>query len=88
MRLLTADFPEKNTYVFNSNIESYIPIHSKQLWFEDNEIEMSILFFHLLFRSRQCEISYFNMAAADRKHENDLTCDLCDDFFAFQVQVI
>lgn len=27
------------------------------------------------------------MAAADRKHENDLTCDLCDDFFAFQEQL-
>lgn len=38
MRFLTADFPEKNTYVLNSNIESNIHIHSKQLYFEDNEI--------------------------------------------------
>lgn len=45
MRFLTADFPEKNTYVLNSNIESNIHIHSKQLYFEDNEIELSILFF-------------------------------------------
>lgn len=27
------------------------------------------------------------MAAADGKHENDLTCDLCDDFLAFQEQL-
>lgn len=45
MRFLTADFPEKNTYFLNSNIESNIHIHSKQLYFEDNEIELSILFF-------------------------------------------
>lgn len=45
MRFLTADFPKKNTYVLNSNIESNIHIHSKQLYFEDNEIELSILFF-------------------------------------------
>lgn len=31
MRFLTADFPEKNTYVLNSNIESNIHIHSYTL---------------------------------------------------------
>lgn len=45
MRFLTADFPEKNTYVLNSNIESNIHIHSKQLYFEDNEILNWVFYF-------------------------------------------
>lgn len=46
MRFLTADFPEKNTYVFNSNNESYIHIHRQTVivWRKWNWIEFFFSF--------------------------------------------